>query len=220
MIYSASENWTGTANGAEIAFGTTPNGPISRAERMKITNNGRVGIATSTPLAPLHLSIGSNISLGQPALIIGEAINTGGIAQGQHLEFDRLGIQAGSGFPASANLVNTLSLNSQGGSVTVNNQPVATGEEDLRIVRGGVTGAGVRDKGVGFTSARSSTGIYVISFTTSFSDIPSITGSVRQNTDFIVSVGTITANGATIFVNNVSNVNVDAPVYFIIAGPR
>ena len=49
VMMNASENFTATANGAEIAFGTTANGTNSRLERMRITNDGKVGIGTATP---------------------------------------------------------------------------------------------------------------------------------------------------------------------------
>src|SRR5205823_1274348 len=44
-----SENFTSTNNGTEIAFETTPNGTSSRTERMRIANDGKVGIGTTTP---------------------------------------------------------------------------------------------------------------------------------------------------------------------------
>ena len=175
MVLSASQNWTATANGAEISLRVTPNNTVASAEAVRIKNDGKVGLATTTPLSLLHVSLGSNISLGQPAFIVGEAINTGGIAQGQHLEFDRLGIQAGSAFPANtlAN-ANTLSLNPQGGSVTVNGQVVATGEENLRIIRGRFGANGAVLRGTGFTAARNSQGNYTITFSTSFSGVPTV----------------------------------------------
>ena len=64
MIMNASENWSNSANGAEIAFGTTANGTTSRAERMRITQNGNVGIGTQTPKNPLEMASGAHVTAG------------------------------------------------------------------------------------------------------------------------------------------------------------
>jgi hypothetical protein len=55
MIMNASEDWSGSSHGAEIAFGTTQNGTTSRVERMRITHDGWVGIGTSTPSSQLEV---------------------------------------------------------------------------------------------------------------------------------------------------------------------
>ncbi len=49
MSFYASENWTSTAEGAEIAFATAASGTTNPVERMRITNDGRIGIGTNTP---------------------------------------------------------------------------------------------------------------------------------------------------------------------------
>ena len=64
MIMNASENWSTSAHGAEIAFGTTANGTTSRAERMRITQNGNVGIGTQTPKNPLEMASGAHVTAG------------------------------------------------------------------------------------------------------------------------------------------------------------
>lgn len=46
--FSATENYTSTALGARIIFGTTPNGSITRSERLRIDNDGNVLIGTTT----------------------------------------------------------------------------------------------------------------------------------------------------------------------------
>lgn len=51
----ATENWTATANGTRITFDTTANGTTSRLERMRIDQNGRVGIGAAAPDARLHV---------------------------------------------------------------------------------------------------------------------------------------------------------------------
>ena len=57
MMVQASENWSDSANGAELAFGTTENGTSNRIERMRISHNGNVGIGTSTPDVNAQLEV-------------------------------------------------------------------------------------------------------------------------------------------------------------------
>src|SRR5262249_1187525 len=68
----AEENWTGTANGAFINFETTASGsPTSgRAERMRITSGGNVGIGLTAPqnkLTVVDTSGGAQIRFGKAA---------------------------------------------------------------------------------------------------------------------------------------------------------
>ncbi|MEQ1732679.1 MAG: phage tail protein [Bacteroidia bacterium] len=51
----AKENVTATASGGDMAFYTTPIGTISPNERVRITENGYVGIGTTTPIARTHI---------------------------------------------------------------------------------------------------------------------------------------------------------------------
>jgi trimeric autotransporter adhesin len=54
---TASENWSNTAAGTLMTFATRPNGSNSAAtERMRIDQDGRVGIGTTTPSGKLHAS--------------------------------------------------------------------------------------------------------------------------------------------------------------------
>ncbi|MDO9185143.1 MAG: hypothetical protein Q7W13_03955 [Bacteroidia bacterium] len=49
IVAIASENFTPVANGSFLKFMTTPNGNSSGSERMRIDQNGKVGIGTSSP---------------------------------------------------------------------------------------------------------------------------------------------------------------------------
>ena len=57
MDFRATENWTSTGNGSAITFLTTPNGGVVRTERMKIDQNGFIGIGSGiTPTYKFHIS--------------------------------------------------------------------------------------------------------------------------------------------------------------------
>jgi hypothetical protein len=49
----ASENWSSTAHGAYFAIETTPNGATTNSERLRVDQNGTVGIGTTTPSAQI-----------------------------------------------------------------------------------------------------------------------------------------------------------------------
>lgn len=60
MVDYATQAWTaGSAQGSAMAFETTPNGSASRSERLRIDQNGNVGIGSTTP--------GSLLSIGTTA---------------------------------------------------------------------------------------------------------------------------------------------------------
>jgi hypothetical protein len=56
MSILASENWTGPANGADVAFFATPTGSTTASEKMRITGAGNVGIGTATNLSTLTVN--------------------------------------------------------------------------------------------------------------------------------------------------------------------
>ncbi len=73
LVIWSSENQSSTAQGDYLTLRTTPNGTTTTAERMRITNNGLVGIGTSSPTSLLTLKATSGsklfniISSGLPA---------------------------------------------------------------------------------------------------------------------------------------------------------
>lgn len=73
--FNASQTWTPSATGTEINFFTTPNNTTSILSRMKITNDGKVGIGTPTPEHALDVAgrINSNVGFS----INGVAITPG-----------------------------------------------------------------------------------------------------------------------------------------------
>ncbi|MCP9766504.1 hypothetical protein EGI22_01200 [Lacihabitans sp. LS3-19] len=58
--FTASENWNSSSTGSQMRFWTNANGTNAMLERMIISNNGNVGINTSSPDSKLHLVGGEN----------------------------------------------------------------------------------------------------------------------------------------------------------------
>ncbi len=59
ITFNATQNWTETANGTSITFGTTFNNSTFNGQRMIINHDGRVGIGTSVPTAQLDVIRGA-----------------------------------------------------------------------------------------------------------------------------------------------------------------
>ena len=58
----ATEDWSGSGNGARLTFETTANGDTTLTEKMTILGNGNVGIGTTTPGSLLSLNNIANFS--------------------------------------------------------------------------------------------------------------------------------------------------------------
>ena len=78
---TAEEAFTNTATGARISFWTTPNGAAVQSERMRITNAGNVGIASTSPVAKLDIGSGQvaipDGSAAAPSLAFRDDLNSG-----------------------------------------------------------------------------------------------------------------------------------------------
>ncbi|MDP8231029.1 MAG: hypothetical protein P9L93_08045 [Candidatus Gorgyraea atricola] len=55
----ATENWSGSAEGADLRFEVTANGATSRSEAIRILNSGNVGIGTTGPSEKLDINTGA-----------------------------------------------------------------------------------------------------------------------------------------------------------------
>lgn len=64
FLAETTEAWTASANGTRFTFFTTPNGSTVPVERVRIDQNGNMGIGTgnTTPVARLHVIDGANTS--------------------------------------------------------------------------------------------------------------------------------------------------------------
>ena len=99
------------------------------------------------------------------------------------------------------------------------------GEENLRIIRGGVNSGGTGLHGSGFTSSRTGPGVYTVTFTTAFSFAPTITvscGAAGQGVASLDAAVVATASTTGFTVNTgVRNIGFfDEPFSFIAIGPR
>lgn len=110
-------------------------------------------------------------------------------------------------------------LETTGAGTSLDGKQVPVGEEQLRIVRGGVSSAGSPTKGAGFTSVRNSTGLYTVTFSTPFNGVPSITFAPDWYRVY-ASTENITSNS---FQAHFLNQNIgweDTAFDFIAIGPR
>ncbi len=86
MIIRAAETWNDSSQGAYVGFETTKNGTTSRIERMRITDDGKVGIGTSNPTrAKVEISgVSGSFAYGKRADLtidgFGTGTNTGTVA--------------------------------------------------------------------------------------------------------------------------------------------
>ena len=89
MFVGASENWTNTAQGTNLAFNTTANGTITPSTKMSITGDGDVGIGTQFPSGGLDVS-----RTGDDAAVVATAYTNGNDATGVFLGRTARGTQA------------------------------------------------------------------------------------------------------------------------------
>lgn len=98
------------------------------------------------------------------------------------------------------------------------------GQENLRIIRGKVSAAGAVLLGSGFTAARSSAGVYVVTFSPSYpatSNYPIVTATAESSgAAHFAMVNTPTYLTATIRVVNGAGTATDSDFYFIAIGPK
>ena len=110
MKFFASENWTDAAQGSHITFSTTPIGSVSAAERVRIDQNGYVGIGTATPGHSLDVRGAVGFYNSGIDGLLGDAVFLG--AGGYPTSY-RNKIQSSiSSVPASSKLIFSLSTGS------------------------------------------------------------------------------------------------------------
>jgi hypothetical protein len=98
----------------------------------------------------------------------------------------------------------------------------AGGQENLRLLRGGVSAQGAILQGSGYTVFRVSPGVYQISFTPAFGNIPTVTATAFNHglENRICGIVQQGVSLVTIIVHNASATEVDWGFNFIAIGPR
>jgi trimeric autotransporter adhesin len=89
LSFLSSETWTDTAQGTQIRFSTTAIGSTSTLERMRISDNGDVGIGTTLPNAILHVSKASTSTTIGGSTAIVKVVNSqaSGLNENAGIEF-------------------------------------------------------------------------------------------------------------------------------------
>jgi hypothetical protein len=217
-------------------------------------SQGNVGIGTTSPAHTLHLkdtmpaviledsAIPSQQSgyiafwngtsetgwmgygtAGSPDMTLANARPSGDIvlwAAGERLRVDSGGnVGIGTSTPASR-----LEVRGDVRLGSVGELFATSSSENLRIVRGKVSSTGVTLLGSGFTSTRTGTGAYTITFNTGFPAVggtPDITVSAESSSTFVVAMVSLASPSVcTVRTVNASNAAVDATFHFVAAGPR
>jgi hypothetical protein len=197
-------------------------------------NAGNVGIGTNSPGTALHIKgTAEGIRIDGPAA---------GAANSAFLSFrdvngNRIGyVGDGSSFDTS------VALSSDTGDVVLNNASgrilvaqadgtvtvgpthllVPGGEENLRIVRGVVSGAGTIIVGSGFTVTHTTpgSGQYTVTFNTQFFDSPTVVATADLDGRLISTVGASLTSVNFQTRDVISGVTTDAAFHFIAIGPR
>ena len=206
------------------------------ASAVFVDDNGNVGIGTTTPTARLDVRGGAMLveNLGDQADILWLASERSwvfrqeGTGAGTALKLQSIGgggnknfIVQTDGFMGVGTLAPTAKLDVRG---DIKLGPTgqffaASGDENLRTIRGTVNGNGTVAFGSGFTVARTAAGSYTVFFTTPFSNRPSVTASSSLSTR-TAAIGTPVQNNVIIRLYNVAGVLADDTFYFIATGPR
>ena len=200
-------------------------------------SDGKVGIGTTLPRSSLHVN-------GQCVWLTGG--NGGGlpIAAGSGLRLYHDGSRGMVfAFDYATASPRDLCLQEPGGNVGIGTTSpaakldvrgdirlgssgelrAASGDENLRIVRGVVNFDGAILAGSGFDVTRQSTGVYAITFSTAFTSLPAFTALVVDNNSgpaIMIHARLLASGSVTVNISNTSGAPFDWDFSFTAIGPR
>jgi hypothetical protein len=190
-------------------------------------DGGNVGIGTATPSVPLHVArdLDSVIVLQDtgPA-----TTQSGYIGFWNNVPTETAWVGYGTPGSPHFSVVNAraggdIFLNpSTGGAVKIGASGahfVPAAVENLRMVRGTIQITGTVFAGTGWTISHPATGSYVVTFSTPFASLPTITQS-PGTAGFSVVQSSISNSAVTFTTRNASGVNADTSITFVAVGPR
>ena len=210
------------------------------ANAVLVNNSGSVGIGTTNPVTRLHVASGP----GENAPPRIESSGTSGFAAGWDFYLGTVGkgyvgvpdasaiiapgemlVYGGPGTKASlwGGGVRALTADTAGNvRLGPNGQfHAASGDENLRIVRGVVSRHGTILRGSGFQVTHDPGQVYRITFTTPFPEPPVVTGTpVRGGVSTYVMVNAVTATRVDLLSYSIGDFGGDEDFHFIAIGLR
>jgi hypothetical protein len=233
-VNSLFNNTTGvgnTANGISALFSNIDGSNNTAIGFLALTNNVSGGANTAIGVQALNNNIGtSNTALGFQALSLNTQGN-GNIAIGEDAGIN---ITTGSsniciGNDGNAGESGKIRIGTSGmhtdtyltGIIHAGALEVPAGEENLRIVRGVVSGGGGLLVGAGFTVSKGAAGSgqYTITFNTPFVGAPAVTATADLDGRIISTVG-VTSSSANVQISLAGGGHTDAAFHVIAIGPR
>jgi len=203
---------------------------------LTIQDNGNVGLSNTNPTFRLHVIDLANTGLRvQTNTAGGTVASFGGNGDFQIDAVNNVGGRltvkengnVGIGLPVNGTPQARLDIRGDVKLGTTGQLFAPGGEENLRIIRGFFDEGGNVNAGKGFTVSTSPSllGTYVVTFTTPFSGVPTVTASCLDvgggvGHACIASIFSIKANQVTIDVFDDGGNSVDSQVLFIAIGPR
>ncbi len=94
------------------------------------------------------------------------------------------------------------------------------GVENLRFLRGVVSGAGAILAGQGYTVTRTGVGAYTVTFTSGFADFPTVTVSAQAGVSRVATTTNVSFGSAQVRTFDAAGAAVDAQFHFIATGSR